>query len=178
MIDAQGHRASKNAGGLVVLSLAWVAVLGLAPQSSGPQTSNDLVGPPAPNDIWVECTSVRDINTDMTYDASIKPGVLGGLQRAFSEAGQNIVLSKSTRVDTSNAVWNYDDLGRFYSAYKTNSTYRILAPFGAWAGHRGCSNGSAGNDPRGESSGQRWCFLPAAFDNDLRQYRCVGVHGP
>jgi hypothetical protein len=123
MSDRRADGARRKAGGLILLSVAWVAVLGLVPQSSNNDDQTGGGGGSSnTNDIKIEYTCLKD--GFGTYDALSQTGVRARVKSAFGDAGQNVYYRTSDPLDTTNAIWNYDHIHILYSHYKKDPDYR------------------------------------------------------
>jgi len=125
MSDRRADGPRRKGGGLILLSVAWAGVLGLLPQGSGdePSTPYDASKDPA-NQILIEYTYVHDRTLNKDYDAASMGPVQNALVYAFNQADQYVYWSPAQPVDTTTAIWNYNDRALFYSAYKKNTDYR------------------------------------------------------
>jgi hypothetical protein len=191
MSHRRADGARKRAGGLILLSVAWVGVLGVVPQSSpGKSSPSDQTATTDPYEISIDVAYV-DSGPIICNIGTEAPAVLNDLTAALGETDNTtkIITSSLWNAPT---VWDYDLLDDKYNTYKAYWDYRywlvavrhvtgvpgdlggtlaVTPPgFGVLPGHD-----SRPNRPMSVILYDRLAAY-VAEDNDLRKWSKVVIH--
>ena len=190
MSHPRADGASRRAGGLIVLSVAWVGVLGVVnPTCFEKSSSSDKTPTPNPYEVSIEVSYV-DSGTVSCGIGAQAPNVLNDLATTFSETLNTLKVSVWPLVDAP-TVWDYYHLGEMYDAWKTHSTYRYwLVSVKHCTNVQGDNGGTLaftpmGGNPRGYDSREkamsvvlfdRMATYVAEKDSNQRIWSAVVIH--